>query len=95
MARRKRHGGPFKARVAIEAIAGHMTVNEIATKYEIHPTLVTRWKKEALERLPEALSDGRTRKDCQRSDLEASLYQQIGQLTVELDYLKKKLDLCQ
>ena len=95
MARRKRHGGPFKARVAIEAISGHKTVNEIASKYEIHATMVTRWKKEALERLPEALSDGRTRKERQQTDLEATLYQQIGQLTMELDYLKKKLDLCQ
>ena len=95
MAQRKRHGVPFKTRVVIEAIAGHKTVNEIATRYQVHPTQVNKWKKDALDRLPEVLTDGRSRKAHQQSDLEASLYQQIGQLTMEVDYLKKKLELCQ
>ena len=59
MAQRKHHGGAFKARVAVEAIAGHKTVNEIASAYEIHPSQVAKWKAEALARLPEVLSDGR------------------------------------
>jgi transposase len=62
MAQRKHHGGAFKTRVAVEAIAGHKTINEIASAYAIHPSLVTKWKAEALARLPEVLSDGRSRR---------------------------------
>ena len=94
MAQRKRHAGQFKARVAIEAIAGHKTVNQIAAEYGIHPSQVNKWKKDAVERLPDILSDGRSSKDGRQEELEARLYQQIGQLTMELGYLKKKLGFC-
>ena len=89
-----RHGGVFKARVAVEAIAGHKTVNEIAGAYEVHPSQVAKWKAEALKRLPEVLSDGRQGKADARSETEARLYQQIGQLTMEVEYLRKKLGFC-
>ena len=95
MAQRKRHTGQFKARVAVEAIAGHKTVNQIATEYGIHPSQVNKWKKQAVEGLPEVLSHGRGGKNGRQEEVEARLYQQIGQLTMELGYLKKKLDLCQ
>jgi transposase-like protein len=75
-------------------MAGHKTVNEIASAYEIHPSQVGKWKAEALERLPEVLSDGRKSKADQGSDTEARLYQEIGRLTMEVEYLKKKLGLC-
>lgn len=94
MAQRRHHGGAFKARVAIEAIAGHKTVNEIASAYEIHPSQVAKWKSEALARLPEALSDGCQMKAPADSQIEARLYQEIGRLTMEGEYLKKKLGLC-
>lgn len=94
MAQRRQHGGAFKARVAIEAIGGHKTVNEIAGAYEIHPAQVAKWKAEALARLPEALSDGRQGKAKEDSATEARLYQEIGRLTMEVEYLKKKLGLC-
>ena len=94
MAQRRRHGGAFKARVAVEAIAGHKTVNEIAGAYEVHPSQVGKWKAEALKRLPEVLSDGRKGQAQQGSETEARLYQQIGRLTMEVEYLKKKLGLC-
>ena len=95
MAQRKRHTGQFKARVAVEAIAGHKTVNQIATEYGIHPSQVNKWKKHALERLPEVLSDGRGAKNGRQEEVEARLYQQIGRLTMELGYVKKKLGFCQ
>jgi len=95
MAQRKRHTGQFKALVAIGAIAGHKTVNQIAVEYGIHPSQVNKWKKHALERLPEVLSDGRGGKNGRQEEIEAWLYQQIGQLTMELGYLKKKLGFCQ
>jgi transposase len=94
MAQRKHHGGAFKTRVAVEAIAGHKTVNEIASAYEIHPSQVAKWKSEALARLPEVLSDGRRAKAPVDSQVEARLYQEIGRLTMEVEYLKKKLGLC-
>jgi putative transposase len=90
---RKRHSAEFKAKVALEAIKGQNTINEIAAKYQVHPNLVTQWKKLALEALPQIFSDPSRRADHQREQLEAALYQQIGQLKVELDWLKKKAGL--
>jgi transposase len=94
MAQRKHHGGAFKTRVAVEAIAGHKTINEIASAYAIHPSLVTKWKAEALARLPEVLSDGRKVKADSGLQREARLYEEIGRLRMEVEYLKKKLGLC-
>ena len=61
MAQRRNFGKAFKARMAIEAIKGEKTVNEIASTYEIHPRQVRQWKKQALEKLPEAMADSRTK----------------------------------
>jgi transposase len=94
MTQRKRHGGALKAKVAVEAIAGHKTVNEIASAYAIHPSLVGKWKAEALARLPEALADGRKVSPDARPQTEARLYEEIGRLRMEVEYLKKKLGLC-
>lgn len=93
MAQRRRHGGAFKTRVVVEALAGHKTVNEIASTYEIHPSQVGKWKAEALARLPEVLSDGRQVKAAAGSRQEARLYEEIGRLRMEVEYLKKKLGL--
>jgi len=93
MAQRRHHGGAFKTRVAVEAIAGHKTVNEIASAYEIHPSQVAKWKAEALARLPEVLSDGRKLPLSDGSKKEARLYEEIGRLRMEVEYLKKKLGL--
>jgi len=92
MAQRKQHGGAFKARVAVEAIAGHKTINEIASACAIHPSLVAKWKAEALARLPEVLADGR-KVQAVRPQTEARLYEEIGRLRMEVEYLKKKLGL--
>lgn len=87
---RKRYTADFKAKVALEAIKGQRTVNEIASRYGLHPNQVSQWKKQALEQLPEVFSDGRARKEKSEEELREQLYQQIGQLKVELDWLKKK-----
>jgi putative transposase len=94
MAQRRHHGGTFKTRVVVEAIAGHKTVNEIASMYEIHPSQVAKWKAETLARLPEVLSDGRKGKADSGPEREARLYEEIGRLRMEVEYLKKKLGLC-
>jgi putative transposase len=90
---RKRHTADFKARVALEAAKGNKTINEIAAKYSVHPNLVSQWKKQLLESLPQIFSDPRFKQDHDHEQLEAQLYQQIGQLKVELDWLKKKVGL--
>jgi len=87
---RKRYDAGLKAKVAVEAIKGQRTINEIASAYGIHPHQVTQWKKQALEQLPEIFSNGRARRQQADEELRDQLYQQIGQLKVELDWLKNK-----
>lgn len=88
--KRQYHSKEFKSRVALEAIRSEKTINEIASLYEIHPNVVSLWKKQALERMPDLFSDKRSKKSKDDSSLRDRLYQQIGQLQVELDWLKKK-----
>ena len=90
--RRKRHGADFKARVALEAIKEQRTVNEIAALYEVHPVQVSQWKKQTREGLADLFSSGRVRDEKDDEDLRDRLYQEIGQLKVELDWLKKSSD---
>ena len=90
---RKHYSAELKAKVAIEAIKGQFTVNEIASSYGLHPNLVLLWKKQALNQLPEVFSNGRAKSQQDDEQLKARLYQQIGQLKVELDWLKKKAGL--
>lgn len=92
MAKRKSFSKAFKAKVAIEAIKGEKTINEIASIYEVHPTQVVQWKKLALENLPEAMSDGRSKEVRSQHQMdEEKLHQKIGQQAIEIDFLKKKL----
>ena len=91
--RRKRHSADLKARVALEALKEQRTVNEIAALYEVHPVQVGQWKKQAREGLAELFSNGRVRVEKDEEALRDRLYQEIGQLKVELDWLKKKFRL--
>jgi putative transposase len=87
---RKQHSAEFKSKVVVEAIKGLKTVNEIASEMGVHPTQVTQWKKQALESLPDVFSSRRGQSQKEQEDLTGTLYQQIGQLKVELDWVKKK-----
>jgi putative transposase len=87
---RKKHSAEFKAKVALEAAKGLKTINEIASESEVHPTQVTLWKKQLLEEIPTLFASNRGQKQKTQEDLTATLYQQIGQLKVELDWVKKK-----
>jgi putative transposase len=86
---RKQYRASFKAKVALEALKGQDTIHEIASRYGLHPNLITNWKKLALAQLSESFSDQRSRAAYDEQALKAQFYQQIGQLKVELDWLKK------
>ena len=91
MSVRKQHNSGFKAQVALEAIKNQRTIAEIASEYGVHPSQVNKWKKQVLDGIPTIFS-GKNGKDKQDGEkLQAELYQQIGQLKVELDWLKKKV----
>ena len=90
MSTKKQYDAEFKAKVAIEALRNQKTLNEIASFYQVHPNRISLWKKQALSGIGEIFKNGK-RKDVENDDgLIAQLYQQIGQLKVELDWLKKK-----
>jgi len=87
--KRTRYNEDFKAKVAIEALKEQKTINEIAGEYQIHPNQVSAWKKQLLDGVSKVFEDGRVKKKEDKPS-EEILYQQIGQLQVELDWLKKK-----
>lgn len=93
MNKRNQYSGPFKAKVVVAAIQGHKTISELASQYGVHPNQIRQWKQQALDELPQVLSDGRGRAARAEDELKARLYQQIGQLQVELEWLKKKVGL--
>ena len=88
---RKKHSAEFKAKIALEAVKGLKTINEIAGESEVHPTQVTLWKKQLLDEMPSLFASNRGKQEKKEEDLTAALYQQIGQLKVELDWVKKNL----
>lgn len=90
---RNHYSVDFKAKVALAAMKGQHTVNELAASFGVHPNQVLQWKKQALEAIPDAFSARRVRESQDEETLKAQLYQQIGQLKVELDWLKKKVGL--
>jgi putative transposase len=86
----KKYSSEFKVKVALEAIKGQKTLNEITSEYGVHSTQITEWKKRVLEELPQIFAQKGAERAKNEEALIASLYQEIGQLKVELDFLKKK-----
>ena len=88
MSKRRTHSPEFKARVAMEAISGRKTLQEIAADHAVHPIQVSQWKKQLLEGASDLFIRGN-----KTQAKEAELFQQIGKLQMELEWLKKKSQL--
>lgn len=87
--KRKSHSAAFKAQVALAALKGDKTVNEVAAQFGVHPTLIHDWKKKLLAGA-EAVFTGGAKTTAPGDDKTPELYEQIGRLKVELDWVKKK-----
>ena len=87
--KRKQYSGAFKARVGLEAITGVKTVAQLAREYQVHPMLVSQWKTTLRDRMHELFERGRPAHDESERKM-AALHEKIGELTVNLDWLKKK-----
>ena len=88
---RKKFSSEFKSKVAIEALKGHKTINELSSEFGVHPTQVNNWKQQLVEASRSAFKGKQQGKDLAQAEAEREqLYAQIGKLKVELDWLKKK-----
>lgn len=92
MQKRTFRSATFKKKVALEAAREIVTINEIAQKYAVHPIQVRQWKKELLDNAEMAFEKGKSKNNNYEAQ-EAKLHEQIGRLSVENDWLKKKLGL--
>ncbi len=93
MTQRRKHSEKEKTRIVLEVLKGDLTLNEIASKYEVHSNQITKWKKTVIEGLPELLKDKR-KKDVKLKDIEKErdeYLNKIGELTMDINWLKKKL----
>jgi len=90
MSKRKQYDSQFKAKVALEAIKNQNTIAQIASEYGVHPNQVGQWKKQLIESLPTVFINRKTEAEKASEQLIDELYRQIGQLKVELDWVKKK-----
>lgn len=93
--KRRKFSKEFKAKVALEAIKEQETISQIASRYEVHPNQVTNWKKELLEGAVDVFSGKRETdiSEAEKEKLTTPLYEEIGRLKVEADWLRKKLNL--
>ena len=89
---RKQYSPDFKAKVAMEAIKGEETIAELAIRFEVHPTQITKWKKELVSGAANIFGADPNKKIKDEKGLINQLYQQIGQLKVEKDILEKGLE---
>lgn len=87
---RKKYDGAFKARVVLAAFKGDRTMSELASEYGVHAHQIAEWRRHAVEALPGALGDRRRKEERDWEDERQALHEQIGELTMDLKWLKKK-----
>ena len=86
---RKKYSKELKAQIALDAIKGQKTIAELASEYGVHANQISSWKKKLLDAAPDAFSSGKD-KGAQKKEVECDhLYQKVGQLHIEVDWLKK------
>ena len=90
MTKRKRHTAAFKAQVALAALKGDRTVNEVAAQFGVHPTLIHDWKKRLLAGAATVFEGGAKAAPAATDGQQAELFEQIGRLKMELEWVKKK-----
>jgi transposase-like protein len=88
---RKRHSASFKAKVALEAAKQTRTVSELAKVYQLHPVQISQWKKQLLDGAESLFRDGRRRDHDENPAIQAELYERIGRLNMEVEWLKKSV----
>jgi transposase len=88
---RKTYTPIFKSQVALEALKENESLGQLAAKFEVHPTQIQKWKSQLKESLPDVFTNGINQELRQKDDLIEKLYNQVGKLTLELNWLKKKL----
>jgi transposase-like protein len=88
---RKRHPAAFKAKVALEAAKQTRTVAELARTYQVHPVQISQWRKQLLDGAEVLFRDGRTRDHDDSQAIQAELYEQLGRLKMELEWVGKKV----
>ena len=89
--KRKRHSAAFKAKVALEAAKQTKTVAELAKTFQVHPVQISQWKKQLLDGVESLFRDGRRREREEGQALQAELYERIGRLNMEVEWLKKSV----
>ena len=89
--KRRKHSDEFKAKVALEAIRGVRTLSELSSAYGVHSTVIGQWKLQLVKRASEVFSNSNGKSGKSEEELTAPLYQEIGRLKMEVDWLKKKL----
>jgi transposase-like protein len=87
---RRGHDAAFKARVALEALKGEKTMAQLSSEYGVHSNQIRQWRQRLLDEVPQVFSDRRRKQDKEDEEMTSELYRQIGQLKVELEWLKKK-----
>jgi len=88
---RRKFTNQFKAKVAMEAIKGQRTINELAREFSVHPNQISLWKKQMLASAPEVFGSGKDREAEQMEQERDRLYKKVGQLQVQVDWLKKNI----
>jgi len=89
--KRRQYSNDFKFKIALEAVKGEKTASQIASEHNLHPTQIGTWKKQLLQQGSTVFTRPNDRQQREQQDREAELYEQIGRLKMELEWLKKKV----